>query len=168
MEKTDLKKAYNNGKGCINYMMEHIPFMTVVDEERFRETIDEWIKSGEVEDFEAFTNEPHSKRNRRHKKYAREFKEAEEIKKKMSAKEQTDENDLAKQITKRQEQRSGHFGSFLEQMMQKYANEEDDDQVSEDDFQLAAKKLKKGKKSNAAKPKKETPIKGGRVSKRNK
>jgi hypothetical protein len=27
LEKTDLKKAYVNGKGCINYMMEHIPFM---------------------------------------------------------------------------------------------------------------------------------------------
>lgn len=148
--------------------MEHIPFMSVVDEDRFREIIDEWIKSGEVEDFTAFTNEPHSKRNRRHKKYAREFKEAEKIKEKMgTSQELNDENDLAKQIANRQQQRSGHFGSFMEQLMQKYANEDDDDILSEEDFQVAAKKLK-GKKSGTPKSKKETPIKGGRVSKRNK
>jgi DnaJ homolog subfamily C member 9 len=166
LEKSDLKKAYINGKGCINYMMEHIPFMGVEDEPRFHETIDEWIKSGEVEDFKSFTNEPKLKRDRRHKKYARESKEAEKISEKL--KQKNDENDLSKQIAKRNEERGNHFGSFLSSLMEKYGggDEDDDDEV---DLKDLGRKVQKGKKKGTpGKPKKETPIKSGRVSKRNK
>jgi len=164
LEKSDLKKAYVNGKGCINYMMEHIPFMVVEDEPRFHETIDEWIKNEEVPDFKAFTNEPVSKRNRRHKKYAREFKEAEKIKEKMKkGQEENGENDLAKQIMKRGKERSENYFSYLEK---KY--EGDDDDVVDFSVELG-RRAKKGKKKAAlGKEKKETPIKAGRVSKRNK
>lgn len=34
MEKTDIRKAYLNGKGCWNYMLECVPFMKVEDEPR--------------------------------------------------------------------------------------------------------------------------------------
>lgn len=34
IEKNDIKKAYLNGKGCINYMMNCVPFMAVEDEPR--------------------------------------------------------------------------------------------------------------------------------------
>lgn len=168
LEKSDLKKAYMNGKGCINYMMEHIPFMGIEDEERFHEIIDDWIKNEEVPDFTTFTNEPKSKRERRHKKYARESKEAEKIKEKMQKnREQNSENDLFKQIAKRNEARSNSFGSFMDQLMEKYGNEEDDESI---DIKDLGKKVQKGKKKKPVnkEKKKETPIKAGRVSKRNK
>ena len=166
-------------------MMEHIPFMGKVhcyfilsqssfprklltgveDEDRFQEIINEWIESEEVTEFKAFTNEPKSKRDRRHKKYARESKEAEAIKEKLKN-QQNDENDLAKQIMKRQEERSSNSGSFLAKLMEKYGGAEDDDEVDIRD--LGRRTQKNKKKVTPGKEKKETPIKAGRVSKRNK
>ena len=141
--------------------------MGVEDEARFRVIVDEWIKSNEVEEFQAFTNEPKMKLDRRHKKYARESKEAEKIKEKLKKnQQQNDENDLAKQIMKRGEDRAQNFGSFLDKLCEKYANDDDDDEVTMADL---GKKVQKGKKkSPTGKEKKETPIKAGRVSKRNK
>lgn len=148
-------------------MMEHIPFMGVEDEKRFHVIVDEWIASGEVEEFKAFTNEPKAKHDRRHKKYARESKEAEKLKEKLlQNKQHNDEDDLAKQIMKRGEERSKNFGSFLDKLMEKYGSEDDEDAIDVKDL---GKKLQKGKKKTSlGKEKKETPIKGGRVSKRNK
>lgn len=145
-------------------MMEHIPFMGVEDEPRFHVIIDKWIKEKEVEEFQTFTNEPKLKRDRRHKKYARESKEADKIKEKM--KQKNDENDLAKQIMKRNQERSGNFGSFIDMLMDKYANEDDDDDISVAD--LGKRASKRNKKTATGEKKKETPIKAGRVSKRNK
>lgn len=148
-------------------MMEHIPFMGVEDEPRFHEIVDEWIKIDEVPEFKAFTNEPKPKRDRRHKKYARESKEAEQIKEKLRKnQEENSENDLAKQIMKRNEDRSKNYGSFMDKLLEKYGNEEDDESIDVNDL---GKRVKKGKKKAAVgKDKKETPIKAGRVSKRNK
>jgi DnaJ homolog subfamily C member 9 len=165
IERTDIKKAYVNGKGCINYLMEHVPFMLVEDEPRIADIINEMIKSEEVPEFKAFTNEPKSKRDRRHKKYARESREAEEIKAKMMSK-QNDENDLAKQIMKRNEERGGTFNSFMDKLLEKYGNVEDDEEF---DVKSLGKKIQKGKKKNPpSKEKKETPIKSGRVTKNKK
>lgn len=164
LEKADLKKAYVNGSGCINYIMEFVPFMSVEDEPRFHDIIDMMIKSNEVPEFKAFTEEPTAKRDRRHKKYAREAKEAKKIKEKLA--QQNSENDLAMQIMQRNEGRAKNFGSFIDKLMEKYGNEDDDDEV---DMEELGKKVKKPrKKSTPGKEKKETPIKAGRVSKRNK
>lgn len=38
-EKRDIKKAYLNGSGCINYMMNSVPFMAVEDEPRIMEIV---------------------------------------------------------------------------------------------------------------------------------
>lgn len=168
MEKTDLKKAYVNGGGCINYITEHVPFMSIEDEPRFKTIVSEWIKNKEVSAFKIFTDEPKAKRDRRHKKYAREMKEAEKIKEKMN--QQNGENDLAKQIMKRNQDREGNFNSFMDKLMEKYGNEEDDEEI---DVMDIGKRTQKGKKkSKPGQAKKQTPIKGGRqggrVSKRNK
>lgn len=162
LEKTDLKKAYNNGKGCINYIMEHVPFMGVEDEERFDEIIREWIEKDEVPEFKAFTNEPKAKRDRRHKKYARESKEAEKIKEKMQ--QQNGQNDLSMQIMKRGQERASNFGSFLDKLLDKYGDEDDDFAIDVKDI---GKRTQKNSKKTG-KERKETPIKSGRVSKRNK
>lgn len=136
--------------------------MGIEDEERFAVIIKDWIEKEEVPEFKAFTNEPKAKRDRRHKKYARESKEAEKIKEKMQ--QQKGENDLALQIMKRGQERASNFGSLLDKLMEKYGDEDDD-------YAVEAKAL--GKRSQRKKPapgkeKKETPIKAGRVSKRNK
>lgn len=168
LEKNDLKKAYLNGKGCINFIMSHVPFMDVEDEPRFHDIVNEWIKSGEVPDFKAFTNEPKAKRDRRHKKYAKEAKEAEKIK----AKEKNDENDLAKMIALRQTDRAKGFNSFMDKLAQKYGNEDldDDEELDEESVKKFGKKLQKNsnkkKKATISKPKKESPIQSGRVSKK--
>lgn len=172
LEKNDLKKAYVNGKGCINFIMSHVPFMSVEDEPRFHEIVNDWIKSGEVPDFAAFTNEPKAKRDRRHKKYAREAKEAQKIKEK-TAQEKNDENDLAKIIAKRQTDRQNGFNSFMDKLAEKYGGDEeldDEDELDEESVKKLSKKLQNKKKNNGSgsKPKKETPVKSGRVSKRNK
>lgn len=165
IERSDIKKAYVNGKGCINYLMEHVPFMAVEDEPRIAEIINSMIKTDEVPEFRAFSHEPRSKRDRRHKKYARESLEAEEIKKERLKNQQNDEDDLAKQIAKRQEGREKGFNSFMDQLMAKYGNCEED----EDEYEMKlSKKMQKGKKRGNSTEKKETPIKSGRVSKRNK
>jgi DnaJ homolog subfamily C member 9 len=143
--------------------MEHVPFMCVEDEPRFHEIVNEWIASGEVPEFTAFTKEPTSKRSRRHKKYARESKEAEVLKKERS----DENNDLAKQIMKRQENRGKTFDSFLDKLAQKYSNgddDEEDDLYEEAGKKFASKNAKK--KSVGSKDKKETPIKRGRVTKK--
>lgn len=38
-EERDIRKAYEAGKGCINYMMDSVPFMTVEDEPRITEIV---------------------------------------------------------------------------------------------------------------------------------
>lgn len=171
LEKSDLKKAYLAGKGCINYIMEHVPFMCVEDEPRFHEIVNEWIASGEVPEFTAFTKEPTSKRSRRHKKYARESKEAQVLKKERSTNLNNENDDLAKQIMKRQESRGKGFASFMDQLAAKYANGEEEEE--EDDlYEVANKKFasKNAKKKSGSKKQKkeETPIKNGRVTKKKK
>lgn len=169
LEKNDLKKAYLNGKGCINFIMSHVPFMGVEDEPRFHDIVNEWIKSNEVPEFKAFTNEPKSKRDRRHKKYAREAKEAEKMLEKMK----DDEDELTKIIAKRQQNRQGGFHSFLDSLAQRYGDndENDSDELDEESVKKFGKKVQNGqkkKKNNgkSGKAKKETPIKSGRVSKK--
>lgn len=38
-EKRDIKKAYLGGSGCINYMLNSVPFMAVEDEPRIMEIV---------------------------------------------------------------------------------------------------------------------------------
>lgn len=140
LEKTDIKKAYLNGKGCINFMFQSVPFMTIESEPRIMDVVKEMIKNEEVPEYEQFVNEPKAKRNRRHKKYKIEAKEVEDMKQEMSS--------LEQQLMKRQTERQNGFSSFLDQLASKYGNDEDDsEEVTMDD--LVGKK-RKGRGSKAA------------------
>lgn len=120
MEKTDIKKAYLNGKGCLDFMFNSVPFMSVETEPRIVAIVQQMIEAEEVPEFKAFTEEPRAKTNRRHKKYKREAKEAEKIK--------SDMGSLEQQIALRQGQRSGGFHSFLDNLAAKYGGRSDDDE----------------------------------------
>ncbi|XP_067615410.1 J domain-containing protein CG6693-like [Eurosta solidaginis] len=148
LERNDMKKAYLNGKGCINHMMNEVPFLNVENEPRMQKIIREMIDAGEVPEFKIFTDEPTHKRRRRHKKYARESEEAEEIKKKMQ-----NNNNLERQIMERNKSRASNFDSFME----KYGREdaEDDSEV----FDICGKV--KLKKSSSKKKPKGTPKTNG-------
>ncbi|CAD6991178.1 J domain-containing protein CG6693 [Ceratitis capitata] len=155
LERNDMKKAYLSSKGCINQMMNEVPFLNVDDEPRLQKIIREMIDAGEVPEYKIFTNEPANKRQRRHKKYARESKEAEEIKQKMQ-----NESSLEKQIMERNKSREDGFNSLMDKLMEKYGGE-DDSEV----FEIRGKKSKSKKKANGT-PVKVNGVKNGRVNKK--
>lgn len=167
LERTDIKKAYINGKGCINYMMNSVPFMSVADEPRIQGIVKEMIDAGEVPEYKIFTNEPKDKRNRRHRKYANEKKEAEEFKKQMA---KSGQGSLEQQILKRQKEREANLGSFFDILMEKYSEKDDSEEFCIEDLGKRSKKkntatrsAKKQQKNTKADDRK---VKVGRVSKR--
>ncbi|KAI8044930.1 hypothetical protein M5D96_001106 [Drosophila gunungcola] len=143
LERTDVKKAYLGGKGCINYLMNHVE-----DEPRIHKIVESMIASGEVPEYKIFTEEPAAKRKKRHQKYAREFKEA---KKEKDDQDLADNGgDLQQMILARRNQRESNFGSLLDRLVEKYGNEDDSDTV---DFSAFEKKKKKSKKPAKQEPK---------------
>lgn len=170
LERSDVKKAYLRGKGCINYMLDSVPFMDVESEPRIAVMVQEWIDADEVPEYKAFTDEPASKRNRRHKKYSREKLEAREIKKQMESKNSETGGGLSleQQIQKRQNERASSASGFFDRLMAKYADVDDDDEFNPDE----PKRGKKAKKNGAAGGSKKTAaaaktkaVKSGRVTK---
>lgn len=166
MERKDIKKAYLNGKGCINYMMDHVQFMQCEEEPRIIGIIKELIATGEVPEYKICTEEPKVKRDRRHKRYAKEAKEVAAMRK-VQKKKQEPQVSLDQQIALLQTERERKFTSLLE----KYSQVQDDEEsLSIDD--LVAKKTPKGKRKSKKTPQKlETKTKDrkilkGRVSKK--
>ncbi|KAH8277450.1 hypothetical protein KR026_011112 [Drosophila bipectinata] len=174
LECSDIKKAYLGGKGCINYMMNHVPFMKVEDEPRIQKLVQGWIAAGEVPEHKIFTEEPAAKRKKRHQKYARESKEAKVIKERIDRrKKEKDEQDLEasggdlqQMILARRNKRESNFSSMMDRLMEKYSGVDDDDEV---DFSALEKNFKK--KKSAKKPAHKSPakklhgVKNGRVEK---
>lgn len=175
LEKTDIKKAYLGGKGCINYMINHVPFMKVEDEPRMQEIVKQMIADGEVPEYKIFTEEPEQKRKKRHKKYARESKEAEEIKAKIEAKNKKRADaagpatgSLEQAIMARQKSRESGFNSLMDKLMEKYGNEDDEDDVLDFGTYEKVNKTKKKSQKKAAKGS-DSPlhaVKNGKVKKR--
>lgn len=111
-------------------------------------------------EYKAFTEEPASKRNRRHKKYSREAREAKAIKKRN---ENANAPSLEQQIMLRQQERSANMPNFFDKLMEKYADMDDEEEFTLDD----AKTRKKYKKvvGNTSKKPAAQKTKGGRVQK---
>lgn len=161
LERNDMKKAYLLGKGCINRIMNEVPFLNVEDEPRLQKVIREMIDAGEVPEYKIFTNESAQKRQRRHTKYAREAKEAEEVKEKMRK-----ENNLERQIMERNKARESNFHSLMDRLMEKYGDEDDSD-VFEIREKTRSKKTS-SKKKEAGTPSKMNGVKAGKVQKKRK
>lgn len=162
IEKQDIKKAYLDHKGCINKMSDCVQFMNVENEPRIIDIIKEMITSGEVPEYKIFTEEPSEKKNRRHKKSAKEEREAKKI---MAKREKENKSGLSleQQIMKRQNERSSGFASLFA----KYGSMDGEDEEVFELKDLGVKKKKKPvKKSNNpdSKPK-NRKVKSGRVSK---
>lgn len=153
-EKSDIKRSYIQGKGCINHLMNSVPFLRVEDEDRLQTIVQEMIKSNEVPSYSIFTNEPAAKRKRRQKKYAAEAK--------LAAKEIEKRGSLAEQLQQNQMQRANQATSFFDNLIAKYGGGgEQDDDSDVIDFG----KLKKVKTSKGSKAPKNT-TKSGRVTRK--
>ncbi|XP_017469119.1 PREDICTED: J domain-containing protein CG6693 [Rhagoletis zephyria] len=163
LERNDMKKAYLLGKGCINRIMNEVPFFNVKDEPRLQKIIREMIDAGEVPEYKIFTNEPAQKRQRRHTKYARESKEVEKINAK---KEQ--ENNLEKQIMERNQARESNFNSLMDKLMEKYGGEDDTDVFEIRQKKTTSKKKISSKKKETGTPSNVNGVRAGKVQKKRK
>jgi hypothetical protein len=64
----DLKRAYLNGEGDMDFILEAVPFTHTDEESRLRGLIQELIDRGDVPEYKAFTDETPRKRERRKRK----------------------------------------------------------------------------------------------------
>uniref|UniRef100_A0A8D8FFN4 J domain-containing protein CG6693 n=2 Tax=Culex pipiens TaxID=7175 RepID=A0A8D8FFN4_CULPI len=176
LERNDIRKAYLGGKGCLNHMLNSVPFMNCEDEPRIAVIVKEMIAAGDVPEYKIFTEEPKAKRDRRHKKYAKEAREAAAIKEKLEKKEnekrqsESGATSLEQQIALRQADRQAGFASLLDKLAQKYGDGDDDEEAF-DLEQYVAKKKSKAKGTPQGKKKQQGAtggkgVKEGRVSKK--
>ncbi|KAF3422162.1 hypothetical protein E2986_04768 [Frieseomelitta varia] len=69
IEIKDLKRAYMDSKGDMDYILETVPFTNCDDEPRIHSIIQGLIEKGEVPEYKAFTEENDKKKQRRKRKY---------------------------------------------------------------------------------------------------
>ncbi|KAK0173342.1 hypothetical protein PV328_006557 [Microctonus aethiopoides] len=140
----DLKRAYMDSKGDMDYILEAVPFTHCDEEPRLHAIIEKLIEEKQVPEYKSFTSEDEKKKLRRKRKWAKEAAEAERLEK-MRALEKEDDNtssmnDLALAIQNRNKTRMAEADSFFDSLIDKYAKK--------------AEKPKKNTKTPAAKRKK--------------
>ncbi|KAG7171566.1 dnaJ homolog subfamily C member 9-like [Homarus americanus] len=117
-ELNDLKQAYIEGEGDMEYILQYVLCCTIDDEARFTKIIHRWIKKKEVPNFSNFSNETKRKKETRKRKAAAEAEEAEEMKKELGLGDTTDS--LKALILKRGKQREAEMDCFLDSLATKY------------------------------------------------
>lgn len=63
-----MAKAYEAGKGCMDYIFNYVPFTSPKEETRIRSIIQTMIDNKELSPYPSFTNEKPAKRLARQKK----------------------------------------------------------------------------------------------------
>ncbi|KAK8751107.1 hypothetical protein OTU49_013058 [Cherax quadricarinatus] len=117
-ELSDLKEAYLDGEGDMEYILQNVLCCTIDDEPRFTKIIKGWIKEEVVPDFKKFSKESRKKKETRKRKAAEEAEEAEAMKKELGLGDTTDS--LKALILKRGKQRAEEMDSFLDNLANKY------------------------------------------------
>ncbi|KAI1496691.1 DnaJ domain-containing protein [Biscogniauxia marginata] len=169
-EQDDLLAAYEEHEGNMNAIYETVMLSNVLeDDERFRKIIDDAIAREDVPAFRAYTHESKRSKEARLKAARSEGAEAEEYAKELGVhdklfggkkdkkgkKNGSSEDDLAALIRSRQQGR----GDFLDNLAAKYGatasapgpkkgrkRKTEEEEPSEEAFQAAAARLKKGRK----------------------
>lgn len=137
-ERKDVLSAYKSAKGNLDKVFKQVMLSNPLDDEdRFRALINDAIKTGEVEEYDAYANEPTKKKAKRREVATREGVEAEEhakelglhhklfgSKKSESTKngKKDDETGLAELIQQRQK---GRAATFLDDLEAKYGGGKD-------------------------------------------
>ncbi|XP_069687583.1 dnaJ homolog subfamily C member 9 [Periplaneta americana] len=114
----DLKRAYLDGKGDMDFILEAVPFTNTEEEPRLRELIQQFIDEGTVPAYKAFTDESPRKRERRKRKWEKEAQEAAKMKEEKGVGDTEDE--LKMLIQQKQQQRASEFNSFFDALADKY------------------------------------------------
>jgi len=118
-ELADLKAAYLDGDGDMNYIMDNVLCaVQEEDEERFAGIIRKWIADGDVPDLKKFSKESAKKKKERKRRAEGERQEAEEAAKELGL--GNGASSLANMIAKRQEQRAADADGFLDHLAAKY------------------------------------------------
>lgn len=122
-------------------------------------------------EYKLFTEEPKAKKNRRHKKYAKEALEAAAIKREIDAKNKAKTESLEQQLMKRQSEREASANNFFDHLLSKYGGADDSEEYvpgkKKSKKAVNVKKAANGKKAapqtNGSKKQK---VKSGRVTKK--
>ncbi|XP_076242254.1 dnaJ homolog subfamily C member 9-like [Calliopsis andreniformis] len=133
IEVKDLKRAYMDSKGDMDYILEAVPFTNCDDEPRIQTIILDLIEKGEVPEYKAFTQESEKKKQRRRRKWAQEAEEAarlEQMRKIEEDEENAAANDLALAIQSRNEARASQSDKFFDSLIDKYAKKAKDSKKS--------------------------------------
>ena len=93
---------------------------TIDDEERFAKKLREWISSGEVPDYAAFSKETKASKAKRKRQRASEAAEAEEMAEELGLN-GNGEDALKNAIMQRQQAREKESDNFLDMLATKYA-----------------------------------------------
>lgn len=119
----DLKRAYMEGKGDMDYIFNCVPFSNCEEEPRYHAVIAKLIEAGEVPEFKAFTEESEKKKLRRKKKWAKEAMEVERLHKmrKTENEENAAVDDLALACQSRNKERADRANHFFDSLIEKYA-----------------------------------------------
>lgn len=117
-ELNDLKQAYMDGEGSMEYIHNNVLCAVVEDEPRFRKIINKWIKNEDVPAFDAFTKDNKKAQEKRKRKAAAEAEEAEEMKRELGL--GNTEDSLKALILQRNKQRQADSDSFLDALASKY------------------------------------------------
>jgi len=118
-ELNDLKQAYLDGEGSIQYINDNVLCSTVEDEPRYRKIINKWIKNEDVPAFDVFTKDNKKAQEKRKRKAAVEADEAEEMKRELGLGDT--EDSLKALILQRNKQRQADSDSFLDALAAKYS-----------------------------------------------
>ena len=123
-EDADLKKAYCDGEGNMEYILDNVLCCDLEDDDRFAEKIEKWITDGSVPKFPALKKSmSKGEKTKRRKKLSKEAVEAEEHAKELGLNGATGngEDALRLMIAKRQEKRAQESNNFLDALAAKYA-----------------------------------------------
>ena len=172
-EKRDVLEVYKSSEGNLNTVFQTVMLSNPLDdEERYRAYIDKAVADGEVEAYEAYTNESARKKERRHEKARREAMEAEEYAKNLGVYEELfqgkssrkrkgkgdDEAGLAALIQQRSKKGAANFLDSLEAKYaggakgKKKGKNAPEDEPPEEAFEKTAARAKK-RKANTTKAK---------------
>lgn len=139
-ERQDLLRYYEIHKGDMNSIMCSIIFSTAEDEPRFCQIIQQAIDGAQVNDYEAFQNEPQQNVVKRKRRYKKEAKEASNYREALQQARKGDTSSLFSAIATRQKDRQE---DLLQRITEKYIQKpsKKGDPMTDAEFQALDQKL---------------------------
>jgi len=119
-EMIDLKQAYLDGQGDMEYVLSSVPCCSDEDQQRFVDLIGQWVEKDELPFLKAFRQLTAKELKARKRKAEKEEREAEELAEELGLGQ--GEDSLKQMIMRRQEARAKESDAFLDGLAAKYAS----------------------------------------------